>query len=141
MTATQAAEVGSVGGSAVGVGDDVVGVGPTDALSAGREPAGPVAGVDEGLLSGARVVAVDLGRPVQHRAPAGAVEVVGATAAGQTAQLVEGRGGPEGAVIVGEREGDRAALGGAEAEGVEFGEQRAEPADGDRQAVDLRGLA
>ncbi|MBM7807612.1 hypothetical protein JOD57_003449 [Geodermatophilus bullaregiensis] len=85
--------------------DDVVGVGPPDALPAGGEAAGAVAGVHEGLLVVAGVVPVDLGRAVEHRAPAVALAgVVGAAAAGQPAQPVEAGRGPQDAGLVGQPE-------------------------------------
>jgi hypothetical protein len=45
VAAAEAAEVGAVGGPAVSVGDDVVGIGPADALSAGESVRGAVPGL------------------------------------------------------------------------------------------------
>ncbi|WP_169064644.1 hypothetical protein [Geodermatophilus dictyosporus] len=132
VAAAQAAQVGAVGGAAAGVRDDVVGVGPSDPLAAAGEAAGAVAGVHEHLLRGGGCVAVDRGGPVEHRAGAVGAGMGSAAAADEAAQPVEGGGGAQGTVVVGERQRHRPARRRAHAKPVEAGEQLPELTDGDR---------
>ena len=103
MAAAQAAQVGAVGRAAAVVRDDVVAVGPADPLPAGGEPAGPVASGDERILCRGGGVGVGRRRPAHQRAAAGGVGVVEAAAADQPGQLVEGGGGQQPPVAVGQR--------------------------------------
>jgi hypothetical protein len=104
--AAQAAEVGAVRRPACGVRDDVVGVGPADALAAGGEAAAAVAGAHERLLRRRGGVAVDGVGPVEHRAATigAGVGVLGAAAGGDAAQPLQRRGGAQPAVLVGQRQ-------------------------------------
>jgi hypothetical protein len=128
----------------VRVRDDVVGVGPADALAAGGEAAGAVAGVHECLLRGCGGVALDRVGPVEYRAPtAGAGAgggVVGAAAGGDAAQPLQRAGRAEGAVVVGERHRHRPTLRCLHPQGVEPGQQVTQVGGGDGQPVDLTRL-